>query len=163
MNILFNIGICLTIAFVTALFVIPYYLKKFDNYTNNVYILEDNKLSPSMLASKFCKTVVYNYVVKSCHKDDKCIRYWVIIRNALKEVPVDNQKDLYTMGEIHAKVLSRFSLSRTIIDIDKVKKILDDMSFEIDEHLRVSSIPTPPYMSIKTYLGWIETSLRSIN
>ena len=109
------------------------------------------------IASRFCKIIVSNHITDKCIEDVDIVGLWTLVINTSDTISTE----VKTISKLHVSILEAIEESVDSIQYVKLHDCLMQIERELHSNLEQSNIATPPYLSIRTYILWVEAAIES--
>lgn len=109
------------------------------------------------IASRFCKIIVSNHITNKCIEDVDIIGLWTLVIKSSDTISTE----VKIISKLHLSILEAVEESVDSIQYVKLHDCLMQIERELNNNFEQSNIPTPPYLSIKTYILWVEAAIES--
>lgn len=146
------------VAFVSFALASAGWIRIYFNKYEPVYIrTSSGALNKNHIASRFCKIIISNHITDKCIEDVNIVGLWTLIIKKSDTISTE----VKTIGKLHLSILEAIEESLDSIQYVKLHDCLMQIERELDNNLKQSNIATPPYLSIKTYILWVESAIES--
>ena len=109
------------------------------------------------IASRFCKIIVSNHITDKCIEDVDIVGLWTLVIKSSDTISTE----VKTISKLHVSILEAIEESVDSIQYVKLHDCLMQIERELHNNFEQSNIPTPPYLSIRTYILWVEAAIES--
>lgn len=134
------------------------WIRLYFNKYEPVYVETENYMFvKNHIASRFCKIIVSNTITDNCLADVSYIGLWTIV---VKNAPSDDH-EIKSVSKLHESMLESVEHTLTTNEYTKLKNCLDEIELNLVNNLDDSNILTPPYLSLSTYILWVESAIEA--
>ena len=148
--------ISIIIIFVSFTLAAAGWIRLYFNKYEPVYIKDDNgNFVKNHIASRFCKIIISNVITNRCMLDIEYVGLWMLVTKFVDEI----NEEVKCISSLHLNILGSVEEH---IDVDQYKKLSDclkEIETDLFSNLDDSNIMTPPYLTINTYLLWVESAV----
>lgn len=109
------------------------------------------------IASRFCKIIISNQITDKCMEDVDIVGLWTLVIKTSDTISTE----VKTISKLHVSILEAIEESVDSIQYVKLHDCLMQIERELHSNFEQSNIPTPPYLSIRTYILWVEAAIES--
>lgn len=152
------ITISIIVVFVSFTLAAASWIRLYFNKYEPVYIKVDSEaFVKNHIASRFCKIIISNQIIDDCMGDVDYIGLWaLVIKSTMGAVD-----EIQSINVLHSSILGEVEECLDITQYVKLRDCLNQIETNLYSNLFDSNIPTPPYLTISTYLLWVEAALET--
>lgn len=154
------LGVFCGLFVIFAMIVISYTWYCFNRY-EPVYIkTKTGDKKKNLIASQFCKLVLYAEINDQCLTNVESIGLWMLVSNIVSEWP---DETILSIAEIHKKTAAELKDQLSQDNYEKISANMIRLELAVDSNFMSSGIQTPPFLRVSTYALWVSRTLSALN